>query len=261
MKCKVCNTENEVCFSGRILNKYDIDYYLCSNCDHLQTEEPYWLEEAYSRPINLSDTGYMVRNLYYSSKLTSLLFFMFKRNGKFLDYAGGYGVFVRLMRDVGHDFSWYDKYTENLLACGFEWDCKSKVDAVTLFEVFEHFDDPINEVKSLLEITDTIILSTELHPKPLPLPGDWWYYGLEHGQHISFYSEKSFQFIARKFGLNYFNLGTLHILTRRKIPKLSILASRFSRFGLSRLVSIFLVSKTWPDFERLTKGEENEDCF
>lgn len=70
MICKICNTENETCFSGRILGKYDIKYYHCRNCDFVHTEEPYWLEEAYSRPINLSDTGYVVRNLFYAKRLT-----------------------------------------------------------------------------------------------------------------------------------------------------------------------------------------------
>ncbi len=42
----------------------------------------------------------------------------------FLDYAGGYGVFTRLMRDIGFDFYWHDPYTQNLFANGFEKDIK-----------------------------------------------------------------------------------------------------------------------------------------
>lgn len=255
MKCKVCTTENQACFSGKVLGKYDINYFHCLNCDFVQTEEPYWLDEAYSRPINLSDTGYMVRNLFYAKRLTILLYLMFGKNGKFLDYAGGYGVFVRLMRDIGFDFCWDDKYTKNLFAAGFEWNQKTKVDAVTLFEVFEHLVDPIKEVDNLLNITDTIIFSTDLHPNPVPQPTDWWYYGLDHGQHIAFYSKASFEFMANKFDLNYYYLGSLHILTRKKVSRLTLLATKFSKFGLNKLIARFLESKTWADYELMTKIE------
>ena len=104
MTCKICSKENKVIFSGEILKKYKVDYFYCDTCKFLQTEEPYWLNEAYKYPINIYDTGYMFRNIYYSKRLTILLSVMFSKNGSFLDYAGGYGVFVRLMRDNGFDF-------------------------------------------------------------------------------------------------------------------------------------------------------------
>lgn len=253
MKCKICGTENQACFSDKVLGKYDINYYHCSTCDFVQTEEPYWLEEAYSRPINLSDTGYMVRNLFYAKRLTILLYLLFGKNAQFVDYAGGYGAFVRLMRDIGFNFSWDDKYTQNLFAAGFEWDQKSRVDAVTLFEVFEHFVDPIVEVQNLLNITDTIIFSTDLHPDPVPQPKDWWYYGLDHGQHIAFYSKSTFNFMAEKFGLNYYNIGSLHILTKKKVSKSTLFATKLGKFGLNKIVARMLTSKTWSDYELMTK--------
>ena len=172
MKCNICGTENQAYCSERIMGKYDIEYYHCSNCDFVQTEEPYWLEEAYSKSINLSDTGYMARNLSYANRLTILLYLLFGKNGTFLDYAGGYGVFVRLMRDIGFDFNWDDKYTKNMFSSGFEWNQQSRVDSVTLFEAFEHFVEPMIEIENLLKISDTIIFSTDLHPDPLPMPKD-----------------------------------------------------------------------------------------
>lgn len=253
MKCKICRTENQSCFSDKVLRKYDIDYYHCSTCDFVQTEEPFWLEEAYSRPINLSDTGYMVRNLFYAKRLTILLYLLFGKNSQFLDYAGGHGVFVRLMRDVGFNFCWDDKYTQNLFAAGFEWDQKSKVDVVTLFEAFEHFVEPMIEVKNLLQITDTIIFSTDLHPDPVPQPKDWWYYGLDHGQHIAFYSKTTFDFMTNNLELNYYNIGSLHILTRKSISKWALFATKLSKFGLDKIVARMLEPKTWSDHELMTK--------
>ena len=253
MKCKICDKENPSLFSGRILSKYDINYYHCSNCNFLQTEEPYWFEEAYAQPINISDTGYMVRNLFYANRLTVLLYLLFGKNRAFLDYAGGYGVFVRLMRDIGFNFSWDDKYTKNLFASGFEWKQKTRVDAVTLFEVFEHFVEPISEIENLLKISDTIIFSTEIHPDPVPMPKNWWYFGLEHGQHISFYSKKTFKLIAKKFDVNYYNIGSLHILTKKVIPTWKLMVTRLSRIGLHKIFAMRLTSNTLNDHNLMTK--------
>jgi len=261
MKCKICNTENQSCFSSELLNKYEVKYFHCCECDFLQTEEPCWLEEAYARPINLTDTGYMARNLFYSKRLTILLSLIFNKKSQFLDYAGGYGVFVRLMRDIGFDFYWDDKYTKNLFSSGFEWDKTSKIDAITSFEAFEHFVHPMVEIDTLLKISKTLIFSTELRPETIPNPDDWWYYGLEHGQHISFYSENTFRYIAQKISLNYYNVGSLHILTELTIPKWKIWALKFTKFGFHKIIARSLNAKTWSDHEKLKRKVLNENSF
>jgi len=50
MKCKICSNETYNIFSAKILNKNNIKYFYCDYCGFLQTEEPYWLKEAYSVP-------------------------------------------------------------------------------------------------------------------------------------------------------------------------------------------------------------------
>jgi hypothetical protein len=121
MKCKICNTENQSCFSSKLLNKYEVEYFHCSKCAFLQTEEPYWIEEAYDESINISDTGVMSRNLSLSQISTIVINIYFDKKKAFLDFAGGYGVFTRLMRDIGFNFYWEDKYSSNLVARGFEY--------------------------------------------------------------------------------------------------------------------------------------------
>jgi hypothetical protein len=55
---------------------------------------------------------------------------------------------------------------------------------------------------------------------PPPLPGGWWYYGLEHGQHVSLYSYKSLMVIADQLGLNLLSDRKLfHLLTAKKISE------------------------------------------
>jgi hypothetical protein len=258
MICKICKTETEKIFDAKIMNKYKIDYFYCQNCGFLQTEGPYWLTEAYKKPINISDTGYLQRNIFLSKKVTILLFFFFDKNKKFLDYASGYGVFVRLMRDIGFDFYWSDKYTQNIFARAFEYNdsIKNNIEAITCFEAFEHFVNPIEEIEKMLSISKNIIFTTELLPQPIPKPEDWWYYGLEHGQHISFYSQKTFNFIANKYSLNYSNSGSLHILSQKRISNFKLKILKFTKFGLHKFIQKQLKSKTWEDHLKMSNNNE-----
>ena len=93
MKCKICGNPMSWIFNGKILEKYEIAYFSCSNCNFVCTEEPYWLAEAYSEPINITDTGLIGRNINLS-KIVSILCFSFFKNKKFLDYGAGYGILV-----------------------------------------------------------------------------------------------------------------------------------------------------------------------
>ena len=248
MRCKICGSESNRVFSYKILNKYDINYFYCENCKFLQTEEPYWLDEAYAESINISDTGYMQRNIDFSAKLTILLSIFFDTQSTYLDFAGGYGVFVRLMRDVGFDFVWDDKYTQNLFAKKFEYKDDLNIKAITSFESFEHFENPIKEIEKMMNISKNIIFSTEILPMPIPKPSEWWYYGIEHGQHISFYSDRTLKFIANKYGLNYYNINNgLHIFTQEKKPSYIKFLPKLTKIGLHKVIGKAIKSKTWDD--------------
>jgi hypothetical protein len=89
MNCKICGNKAVEKFKAKILNKYEVKYFCCQNCGFLSTEEPYWLDEAYKSPINISDTGYLQRNINLSKKVVILLSLFFDKKRKFLDYAGG----------------------------------------------------------------------------------------------------------------------------------------------------------------------------
>ena len=252
MKCKICQHETSAIFNAVVLYKYDVAYYQCKNCGFGQTEQPYWLEEAYISPMNLSDTGVMFRSERMSKITTALLFFFFNKKGTFLDYAGGLGVFTRQMRDIGFDFLWNDPYTKNELARGFEGDLNRKYDAVTTFESFEHFENPYQEIEKILQITDTVILSTDLIDFPAPAHKDWWYYASEHGQHVAFYSQKAFQEIAKKYGMHYHNAMNVHVLTKKKI---GLFGTAFLKFKYAKhllylsffFINPFIKSKSFDD--------------
>jgi hypothetical protein len=222
--CNICFSKVEFSFESIILNKYKIKYFQCTKCGFTQTESPYWLNESYVKSMNLGDTGQVNRNLINSIKVKFIINEMFDTNGRFLDFAGGYGLFTRLMRDFGFHFIWEDKYTENIFALGSEASTvdKDRFEAITVFECFEHWSDPLTEIKNLFLRTDSIIFTTNLISIPAPKPERWWYYGFDHGQHISFFSKKSLLHISKVFGCDFVSKYGVHILSRNKISRIKL---------------------------------------
>jgi hypothetical protein len=253
--CKICGSISQEIFKARILSKYNVIYYHCDTCGFLQTEEPYWLDEAYSTSITSSDSGGLLRSLVQAETCSVLIYFLFNKNGRFIDFAGGYGIFTRRMRDIGFDFYLQDKYSANLLARGFEYnDDSGKIEAVTSFESFEHFRDPLKEIEKILSFSRNIIFTTDLIPSPVPKPDEWYYYGLHHGQHVSFYSHRTLEFIANKYNLNYYSTGSLHFLTEKKLePFLIKLFLKLKRFGLFLFVKRNMTSRTVADSIEFSK--------
>ncbi|HAZ44494.1 MAG TPA: glycosyl transferase group 1 [Cyanobacteria bacterium UBA11369] len=218
MKCKICESESINFANATVLNKHAVDYFQCQNCGFVQTEEPYWLQEAYSNAIASSDVGLVFRNTMFSKISSNIIFTLFDSAGKFLDYGGGYGLFVRQMRDLGFDFYWLDKFCENIFAKGFEAGEDGEYELVTAFELFEHFVNPIEEIEKVLKFSNSILFSTDLLPESNPKPDEWWYYSLQEGQHVSLYTSKAISIVAERFGLNFYSNGSnLHLLTAKNI--------------------------------------------
>lgn len=251
--CKICSNTVVLAFTTVVRRKYSVDFFTCTACGYLQADEPLWLGEAYQNSINIMDTGLLARNI-DNARLSSILFYLFfDRKGTYLDYAGGYGVFTRLMRDIGFDFYSTDPHTKNLLAPGFEYNPSiGPIEAVTSFECFEHLYDPIKEVEKMVRISRNILFSTYLVPYPVPRPGAWWYYQFEHGQHISFYTHRSLERLGEHFGLRFYSFGSLHLLTEKKIhPRLMKVVFRFLGTLLFLIVRRNMESRTNADFERM----------
>ena len=251
MSCNICGHSVHKVFEAKIMNRYQISYYFCDSCHFLQTEEPYWLEEAYQDAINCSDTGILTRNLDLSKQAAAIIFCLFDKQRIFLDYAGGYGILTRLMRDLGFDYYWFDLYAKNIFAQGFDYHPGiGEIELVTSFESFEHFPKPIEEIEKMLDFSKNILFSTELLPSPVPQSGGWWYYGLDHGQHISFYSKNTLKYIAKKYRLQLYTQYSLHLLTDKKInPLFFRFILRMSRLGLHKFISRSLRSKTFGDMQ------------
>ena len=194
----------------------------------------------------------MLRNQNNVGVVLATLTALGKRFGCVIDYAGGYGILVRLLRDKGVDALWSDPYCTNLLAIGFEYS-DEEASLVTAFEAFEHFVEPLREVEKLFSIAPNLLISTELIPTPTPAPERWWYYGLDHGQHIGFYRIQTLEWIARRYKKHLISDGQrYHLFVEKKFPAIFW---RFYRKVANRLPSLFtrgMRSKVWDDFDKLS---------
>jgi hypothetical protein len=217
--CKLCGKEVRHIFNSLVLGKYDVSYFQCTFCGFIQTEDPYWLDEAYRSSLNIEDTGIVQRNLLAAKRTNTILYFFLNHHSRFLDFGGGTGLFVRMMRDAGFDFYWNDPYTTNIFARGYEADLSRSdtFEAVTSFECFEHFLDPLAEIRKMLTLAPTIIFSTEIFSGTAPSPDSWRYYHFSHGQHIAFFSLQSLEYLARKYQLHLLtNYKSFHVLKPQK---------------------------------------------
>lgn len=216
MECNICSSPTKKKFSKIVLGTYNVTYFQCKNCYFIQTENPYWLDEAYNDAITKLDLGLVSRNQALSN-ITPLIIKHASLKEPYLDFAGGYGLFVRLMRDKGFNFYREDKYCKNIFAENFDLSkCEFKnFNLVTAFEVFEHLDNPLISIEQMLSYSKNIFFSTELIPDKNV--EDWWYIQNQTGQHISFYHINTLKHIANKLNLNLYSNKNFHLLTNKNI--------------------------------------------
>ena len=245
MQCRICELQTNFIFKNRLLNKYSVSYFRCDNCELIQTEKPYWLSEAYSDAIADSDTGLVRRNFSMATRIAALLMFCFRPREKYLDIAGGYGMLTRLLRDYGFNYYWEDPFCKNIFAKGYSAEeGGNNFYALTAIEVLEHLDDPVQFIEeNLLRYNSkAIIFTTELYEGNVP-ELEWWYYSFGTGQHISFYSKKTFEEIAKILKLNFYSYKGIHILSKVKLysfwfykyfssPRFSYLYAELIRYSL-----------------------------
>lgn len=89
MNCKICGHESEFWGSAELLGKHNVKYYRCPECGFIQTETPYWLDEAYSSAIADADIGLLGRNFSMARRVSALLKTTFHTLSNFLDWGGG----------------------------------------------------------------------------------------------------------------------------------------------------------------------------
>jgi hypothetical protein len=195
------------------MRKYLVKYFRCATCGFVQTETPYWLEEAYASAITKQDTGILARNLMNRGITAAVLNLLYPEAKRALDFGAGHGILLRLMRDQGFNFFWHDTYATNDYGRGFEYDKGKTYDFLTAFEVLEHLVDPIVELSTMMNLSENVFASTTLLPNPAPQVANWWYYAPLSGQHISFYTPEALRLLSRRFDRHLLSRGSFHLFT------------------------------------------------
>ncbi|MFC4307859.1 class I SAM-dependent methyltransferase [Steroidobacter flavus] len=197
LRCRLCDGALAPRFSLRVLEKHDVAYLQCEQCQSLQTEPPYWLDEAY-RDNNLSnlDTGAVQRNLQNLAACWSMAKLLGLKN--VLDIGGGDGLLCRLLRDYEINCYVHDRYAKPTYAQGFEHPDFATPELIVAFEVLEHYPQPRDDLDALFKQGPKAVLaSTGIYTNQ---GQDWWYLAPQAGQHIFFYSRRALGQVARKYG-------------------------------------------------------------
>ncbi len=90
IKCRLCGGNAVYMFSKIFYEKYSVGYYQCMSCCSLQSEMPYWLDEAYADISLIPD----IRTLQRVLAMRRLVFFLskilhFSEKDPILDWGEG----------------------------------------------------------------------------------------------------------------------------------------------------------------------------
>jgi hypothetical protein len=227
----------------------ETDLFRCPKCGMFFFPQPTWLPEVYAEPISDLDIGLPLRCINHARIAEAIIRAERMQERPHLDWAGGYGLLTRLVRDRGLDMRHYEEYADNIFARGFEGGLGSSYGAITAIEVFEHLEQPLAALTALSEAADMVIVSTELVPAGMTDLGSWWYVG-PCGQHIAFFTEAALRAMADQCGYQLTSNGkSIHVFHRRRLRLTTRLILRDVRSSIlaARLLRLKQRSKSLRD--------------
>jgi Methyltransferase domain len=255
--CRLCGSESAMKFQLRGFNRLNTVYFECTNCGSLQTQEPSWLQEAYTNSnLSITDTGAAQRVLVNHAWV--LMFARFFQLRRMLDFGGGDGLLCRLLRNRGLDAYTTDDHVKSTYAPSFEGTLTRGYDLITAFEVFEHLPHPSSSLQRLFEVEPRFIVgSTEIYSGQ---DSSWWYLSPHTGQHVFFYSPKALELLARRYRYSYYAINGVHVFAREPISRFRL--SAIARLTSGKLFQLFRATlpffETWEwilrDYEGTCKG-------
>lgn len=193
--CPLCSSVSVSDFS-KANNKI---YYSCSNCGLIFLDERFFLppEEEKERYVFHNNDPADERYIEHIKTLTDRLVPFLKSGDTGLDYGSGHGKPVNhILGELGYPVKSYDPFFhrhENLL--------KEKYDFITCTETAEHFHKPCEEftlLSSMLSNPGILGIMTNIYSNDINFD-DWWY--PRDPTHVCFYSEETFEWIAKRYNL------------------------------------------------------------
>jgi hypothetical protein len=239
--CRLCDGPTHALFQASLLQKYEIRYLECADCKALQTETPFWLDEAYAHNLGDMDCGAAQRNL--SSATAAMIVARIWHLKNAIDHGGGDGLLCRLLRDYGLNCFVEDKYASPTYAQGYAKPDFETPDAVFAFEVFEHFTDPAKEIAALFARCPKILFgSTQQYTNQR---ADWGYLSRHSGHHIFFYSDAAMDVIGKRHGYKAVRSGPYFLFVRHDLAntaKLTMFNAMTNKYALRLLRGLLVVS-------------------
>jgi hypothetical protein len=234
VRCKICGGEsipfdtvdfNKACSSKLYplgLCAIPVTYMACCQCQFVFTDffegfsPEQWQRHIYNADYIKVDPEYLTGRPRQNADQIAGLLEKAKDSVVGLDYGGGNGKTVSLLREDGWAFDAYDPFGYTDMSP----DRVGRYNFCSAMEVFEHLSDPIASLGDIVSkaapgrlsiLIGTLTLDGIVTPESRL---SWWYAAPRNG-HISLYSRKSLQLLGAKFGLTYSCIGSYpHLLTR-----------------------------------------------
>ena len=95
---------------------------------------------------------------------------------------------------------------------------QNRYDIIISTEVFEHLENPLNEIESLLSILDRdglLIIMTNFHDSNIEKFKKWWY--VRDLTHVVFYTLETFEYLAKQFKLEIIKCDNKKNIILRKL--------------------------------------------
>lgn len=209
---KSCERELNLSPTGKL-----IEYWRCPHCEFTWAPEMHgwskaqFLAEVYNDSYGAVDPEYAEIRPAQNAKMLLDTFPDFRE--RHLDYGGGNGLLSATLRCAGWDSQSHDPLLDGERPDGV-------FDLITAFEVFEHVPNAgklFADLNGLLSADGLVAFST-LFAETKDGLLDWWYLAPRNG-HISLWSKKSLNVMAKKRGMHFGSASPyLHFLWRR-IPE------------------------------------------
>lgn len=192
-----------------------IYYTSCGNCGFCFTPEIYewsldeFAEKIYNNQYIFVDPEYSETRPLANASALQTMFNGSPPSARHLDYGGGNGILVDVLRASGWNSISYDPFVNRDICI----DQLGQFDLITAFEVFEHVPDIhqlMTHLHSLLSPNGIVLFSTLLSDGNIR-PNErlsWWYASPRNG-HISLFSRHSLVLLAQdnRFNFSSFSVG------------------------------------------------------
>ena len=210
--CKVCESSTTAIKDS----KKELIYYRCSSCGFIYLDDSFMIDEhrekkQYDQHNNsLENEGYVAM---FETFIDDAIAPYLKNIQTALDFGSGpEPVFSKLLERRGLEVDIYDLYFSPKKVYEHK-----KYDLISSTEVFEHLSRPIEileELVSSLNNNAYVALMTKFPPSNDEEFLAWWY--RRDPTHISFFTPKSFEVMAKKVGLKVLKILKNNVVVFQK---------------------------------------------